>query len=161
MELPLNESKFIEGEVTFRNLRFSGEAGETRRSMVRWLALSLGVINPGESRQTAVSVLDAMLYFQFTERKDPTVEELSGYIGKNWSPINEKTLRYHLGRMKKMGLVDNSQGRFSLKPPNVGDRYDAENWASGLYDKDYKEIATKIGEAVRELRSKSSMGAGA
>ena len=68
--------------------------------MVRWLALSLGIINPGETRLSAIYVLDAMLYFQFQKKQDPNVEELSEYISKSWQPINEKTLRYHLLQLK-------------------------------------------------------------
>ena len=82
--MEVNESKLIERELTIRNLRMTKEVTETRRSLVRWLALSLGVISPGESRLSAVSVLDAILYFQFSERKDPSVEELMTYITGAW-----------------------------------------------------------------------------
>jgi DNA-binding transcriptional ArsR family regulator len=153
----LSESELIDKEVTLRNMRLTKEVLETRRSIVRWLALSLGVINPGESRLSSVAVLDALINFQFVKRSDPSVSELAEYITKNWEPINEKTLRYHLLRMKKTGLVENSQGKFYLKPPAVGDKYDALTWATALYESDYKEIASKINEAIRELRSKSAM----
>jgi DNA-binding transcriptional ArsR family regulator len=154
----LSESELIEKELTLRNLRLTKEVLETRRSIVRWLALSLGVLNPGESRQSAVAVLDALVYYKFVERTTPDVGQLVAYIGKNWEEINEKTLRYHLLRMKRMGLVENSQGRFYLRPPATGDGSDAYTWAMGLYEKDYKEIAAKIGDAVKELRNKSTMG---
>lgn len=149
--MPLNESKFIENEVTLRNLRFSGEAGETRRSMVRWLALSLGVINPGESRQTAVSVLDAVLYFQFSERKDPTVEELSQYIGKSWSEINEKTLRYHLLQLKKAHIVENGSGKYSLSWPEVGNRYSESAWVDWYFDSTIGPIKERVSMVLKEL----------
>jgi len=153
----LSESELIDKEVTLRNMRLTKEVLETRRSIVRWLALSLGIINPGESRLSSVAVLDALINFQFMKRTDPSVAELADYITKNWEPMNEKTLRYHLLRMKKTGLVENSQGKFYLKPPAMGDRYDAQTWAAGLYENDYKEIANKVGEAIRELKSKSTM----
>lgn len=153
----LSESELIDKEVTLRNMRLTKEVLETRRSIVRWLALSLGVINPGESRLSSVAILDALLNYQFVKKSDPSVTELQEYITKNWEPMNEKTLRYHLLRMKKMGLVENAQGKFYLKPPAMGDRYDAATWASGLYETDYKEIAGKIGEAIRELKSKGAM----
>ncbi len=153
----LSESELIDKEVTFRNMRLTNEVLETRRSIVRWLALSLGVINPGESRLSSIAVLDALIHFQFVKKSDPSVTELTDYINKNWEPINEKTLRYHLLRMKKMGLVENSQGKFYLKPPAVGDKHDALTWASGLYESDYKEIVNKIGEAVKELKNKSTI----
>jgi hypothetical protein len=41
----------------------------------------------------------------------------------------------------------------------MGDKYDAQNWADGLYEKDYKEISGKIAEAIKELRNKSAIEA--
>jgi DNA-binding transcriptional ArsR family regulator len=155
----LGESELIEKELTLRNMRLTKEVLETRRSTARWLALSLGLLNPGESRLSAVAVLDALINFQFVKKSEPSAVELLEYISKNWEVMNEKTLRYHLLRMKKMGIVENSQGRFCLKPPNMGDKYDAQNWADGLYEKDYKEISGKIAEAIKELRNKSAIEA--
>ncbi len=155
----LGESELIEKELTLRNMRLTREVLETRRSTVRWLALSLGLLNPGESRLSAVAVLDALINFQFVRRSEPSAVELMEYIGKNWEAMNEKTLRYHLLRMKKMGLVDNSQGKFCLKPPSMGDKHDAQAWADGLYEKDYKEISGKVAEAIKELKNKSAIEA--
>ena len=84
--MEVNESNLIENELTLRDLRITKEVTETRRSVVRWLALAMGIISPGESRLTAVSVFDSLLYFQFTERKDPSVEELMEYITRLWGP---------------------------------------------------------------------------
>jgi hypothetical protein len=153
----LGESELIEKELTLRNMRLTKEVLETRRSTARWLALSLGILNPGESRLSAVAVLDALINFQFVKKKDPTASELMEYISKNWEAMNEKTLRYHLLRMKKMGLVDNAQAKFCLKQPSMGDKYDAQTWAAALYENDYKEIASKIAEAIKELKNKSAI----
>ncbi len=153
----LGESGLIDKEITLRKMRLTKEVLETRRSIARWLALSLGVINPGESRLSSVAVLDALVNFQFVKKSDPSVSELVEYISKNWEPINEKTLRYHLLRMKKIGLVENAQGKFYLKPPAIGDRYDAAAWVAHLYENDYKEIFASIGEAIKELRNKATI----
>ncbi|VVB77004.1 Uncharacterised protein [uncultured archaeon] len=157
----LSESGLIEKELTLRNLRLTKEVLETRRSIARWLALSLGILNPGESRLSSVAVLDALMHFQFVEKSNPDVNALMLYIGKNWEEINEKTLRYHLLRMKRMGLVENAQGKFCLRSPSVGDRFDAHTWAMSLYEKDYREIAAKVGDAITELKSKSVVGGSA
>ena len=45
--MEINESKLIEHELVIRRLRLPKEVLETRRAIVRWLALSLGIINPG------------------------------------------------------------------------------------------------------------------
>jgi len=153
--MELNEAALIEKEITLRDLRLTGEVLETKRSIVRWLALTLGIINPGESRLSAVAVLDALVNFQFIKKEDPSVEDLKNYIGSNWEPMNEKTLRYHLLRLKNMGILENKEGKFYFKPPSVGDRYDAGVWAKSLFDSEYNEIAGKIGEAINQLKSKS------
>jgi hypothetical protein len=155
--LELSEAELIESELTIRNLRLSKEVLDTRRSAVRWLALSLGIINPGESRLSSLAVLDSLIYFQFLKKQDPSVKEIVDYISKNWEPINEKTLRYHLLRMKKMGFVGNEQGRFYFKRPAMGDKFDAQNWSSGVFESFYKEIAGKVGEVVKDLKNKDAV----
>ena len=149
----INESKFIESEVTFRNMSLSKEVSETRRSLVRWLALSFGIINPGESRLSAISVLDGILHFQFTAKKDPTVTDLSEYIEKVWGPINEKTLRYHLLQLKKSHIVKNAKGRYSI-PNNIGDKYDETVWVNNYFDEITKPIKEKMILALKELKTK-------
>ena len=153
--MALNEANLIEKEVKIRNLRLPKEVLETRRSSVRWLALSLGILNPGESRHGAIAVLDALIHFYFIRKKEPEVVDMIDYIGKNWGGINEKTLRYHLLRMKKMGIVQNSRGKFYLKPPDVGDKDDPSIWATALLEPDYREIAKKITEIINNMRSKN------
>ena len=152
--MELNEAALIETEITLRNLRLTGEVLETRRSIARWLALSLGVINPGESRLSAVAVLDALVNFQFVKNLDPNYSDLEKYIGENWEQMNEKTLRYHLLKLKNMGLVENSKGKFYFKPPSMGDRFDATMWANKLFEQEHMQIASKIGEAIKELKKK-------
>ncbi len=124
---------------------------------MRWLALSLGIINPGESRLSAVAVLDALVNFQFMKKQDPSVKELVEYINANWERINEKTLRYHLLRMKRMGFVENSKGRFSFKPPSFGDRFDAQAWSRSTFEAFYGAVAVKVGEVVNGLKSKDQL----
>ncbi|MDE1865323.1 MAG: hypothetical protein KGH94_01630 [Candidatus Micrarchaeota archaeon] len=150
----LNEAKLVERELTLRNLQMNREVMETRRSIVRWLALSIGVISPGESRLTAVSVLDALLYFSFKEKRDPDVPEMIDYITRSWGPINEKTLRYHLLQLKKMNIASNSGGRYSLVWPDIGERYDAEGWISNYIDRETLPIKDKLKLAVKELKER-------
>lgn len=154
--MELNEATLIENEITLRNLRLTNEVLETKRSAIRWLALSLGVINPGESRLSSLAVLDALVYFQFVKTVDPTVKDLEDYINANWEVINEKTLRYHLLRMKKMGFVENSSGKFYFTPPGTGDRYDPANWAARFFEAHYSDISGKVSQVIKDIKSKSS-----
>ena len=153
----LNEAELIERELTVRDLRVSREVLETRRSAARWLALTLGIINPGESRLSAVAVLDAVIYFQFVKKQDPTVKDLVEYITTSWEPINEKTLRYHLLRMKKMGFIDNEQSKFYFRPPSFGDRFDPYVWSTSMFDLFYKNISKKLGDVINDLKEKEKI----
>ncbi len=150
----INEAKFIENEVTLRNLELSNEITETRRSLVRWLALSLGIISPGESRQSAVSVLDSLLYFHFGMQKEPTIEELKEYIGKNWEDINEKTLRYHLLQLKKAGLIENSKGRYYIAKHETSNAYDENEWVNSYINALTEPIKKKVAMALKELKNR-------
>ncbi|MDE1810443.1 MAG: hypothetical protein KGH66_00140 [Candidatus Micrarchaeota archaeon] len=153
--MEINEANLIEQELTLRNLRVTKEVVETRRSIVRWLALTLGVISPGESRLTAISVLDSVFYFQFGQRKDPTVEEMSGYINQSWGgEINEKTLRYHLLQLKKANIVDNAKGKYFLTSPQMGDRYDADAWITNYIDSLTSPIKEKTRAVIKELKGR-------
>ena len=153
----LNEAELIQRELTIRDLRVSKEVLQTKRSSARWLALTLGIINPGESRLSAVAVLDSMIYFQFIKKQDPTVKEMTDYINQYWEPINEKTLRYHLLRMKRMGYIDNEQSKFYFRPPSAGDRFDPNAWSNMMFDFFYKEISKKIGDVINDLKTKENM----
>lgn len=155
--MELSEAELIESELTIRKLRLNKEVLDTRRSAVRWLALSLGILNPGESRLSSLAVLDSLIYFQFLKKQDPSVKELTEYINKNWEEINEKTLRYHLLRMKKMGFVENEQGRFYFKRPAVGEKYDPYVWSSDLFENFYKEVSGKIADVVKDMKNKDSV----
>lgn len=155
--MELNEAELIERELTIRNLRLSREVLETRRAAIRWLALSLGILNPGESRLSSLAVLDSLVYFQFIKRQDPSVKEMLEYISTNWESINEKTLRYHLLRMKKMGFIENSQSLFYFKAPSMGDRYDAYSWSLSMFGLFYKDVAEKVGEVVKDMKNKNAV----
>lgn len=152
--MELNESKLIEREITIRNLTLTKEVTETRRSLVRWLALSLGVINPGESRLGALSVLDSIMYFQFTKKTDPSVAELTEYISTAWEPINEKTLRYHLLQLTKANIVKHSKGKYYLSQPVNGERYDGDAWVNHYFNSEISPIKDKIITAIRELKNR-------
>ncbi len=56
--------------------------------------------------------------------------------------------------MKRMGLVENEQGRFYFKRPSVGDRFDAGAWSAGLFGDDVQEISKKVGLVISNIKGK-------
>jgi hypothetical protein len=150
--MDISESSLIEHEICLRKLRLSKEVLETKRATVRWLALSLGVINPGESRQGAIPVLDAMFNFQFIQKRDPSVPEIAEYINVQWGePINDKTLRYHLLQLKKSRIIDNAKGKYYLVLLNGAEKYDAESWLNGYLNSQLESVRPGMTEAIKQL----------
>ncbi|MGC8694529.1 MAG: hypothetical protein ACP5RI_02840 [Candidatus Micrarchaeia archaeon] len=151
--MELNESKLIESEITLRKMALTKEVKETRRSLIRWLALAMGIINPGESRLSAVEVFDALIYFHFKFKKNPTVDEIADYINTNWEQINEKTLRYHLLQLSKANIVEHSKGRYSLVYP-TGEEFDEIKWLDYYFKAQIEPIKESISNALSELKNK-------
>ncbi len=110
MELP--ESKLIKSEITLRDMDLNDEVKMTRKSLVRWLALSLGIISKNESRQSVLNVLEALLYYHLKEKKEPNYQDLADYFSKNNIEMNEKTVRYHLTQLRKMGVIEDNRGTY-------------------------------------------------
>ena len=122
------EARYVKRTVTLRDMELPQDVLLTKQSLLRWVALSLGVLSESESRSTVVPVLDALLYFQVREQRDPTVEEIKEYLDKeSWGmrgkeaeqAIPEKAIRYHLGKLRAAGIVEMRKHRYSFaRDPN-------------------------------------------
>src|SRR3989338_2727107 len=94
------ESSLVRRSITLREMDLPPSVMLTRRGMLRWFALSFGLISENESRTTVLSVLDALFYFLFQLKKEPTANELHEFLQKKFGvDVSEKLLRYHLNRL--------------------------------------------------------------
>jgi len=121
------ESELIRGECLVRDLQFNEEVKMTRKSLVRYLALSLGLISPNETRAGLLEVLEALLYFHFNKRHggaDPDIYQILEKVKeiKKKEP-NPKAVRYHLLQLKKLGIIEakTRRYRFVLSPMQEND----------------------------------------
>ena len=95
----------------------------TKRSLLRWFALSFGLLSEQESRDTVLNVLDAVFHFFLTKGKNPTTLELQAYIeSKYHKKISEKLLRYHLNRLILLELLQRKQNKYFLNSSPSGER---------------------------------------
>ena len=121
------ESELIRGECLVRDLQFNEDVKLTRKGLVRWLALSLGLISPHETRTGLLEVLEALLYFHFRrreEKSDPDIHQILSKIKEiKKSEPNPKAVRYHLLQLKKLGLIETKKRkyRFVLAPLQEND----------------------------------------
>lgn len=54
------ESEYIEETITVRDMRLPSDVTLTKRSLIRWIALSLGLINPNESRKSLIYLIEIL-----------------------------------------------------------------------------------------------------
>ncbi len=144
------EQDLIENEMTVRKLRLPPEARLTRKSLLRWCALSMGLITPGESRDTIISILDGLFYYNLKGKK-PTTRDLKIYIDENYEATTEKTIRYQLGKLRKQGLVESSQNQYYfVKAPDAPEA----DLKAGIFlamDRHYGQTKGRLQEALTSL----------
>lgn len=100
------ESGLVRKTFIIRQMDFPPEVSLTRRSLVRWFALSFGLISPKETRSKILDVLDALFYFQIAKKQLPKVKDVMEYLNSNKKGVGEKALRYHLKRLLDVGLLE-------------------------------------------------------
>jgi hypothetical protein len=152
MQIP--EAALIEREFIIRDMQLTKEVRMTKKSLVRWLALSLGLISPNESRKSILDLLEALFYFQFSENKDPDVHELAGHMQKSQegSTVSEKTILYHLLQLKNAGIVRREKGRYSFSVSPYSEKGDVASSIEYNYKSRSDAAFLKIQEALNSLR---------
>jgi DNA-binding transcriptional ArsR family regulator len=152
MQIP--EAALIERELVIRDMQLTKEVRMTKKSLVRWLALALGLISPNESRKSVIDLLEALFYFQFSENKDPDAHELAEYMRKNHeeAAVSEKTVLYHLLQLKNAGLVKREKGRYFFTVSPYSEKGDVAGAIEYNYKSRYDAAFLKIQEALNSLR---------
>lgn len=150
------EAGLIDCDLLIRDMQLTREVRLTRKSLVRWLALSLGLISPNESRTTMLELLDALLYFQLAEKKDPEIREIMDYIKQESGNGNEKAVRYHLFQLKNTGLVERKKGKYQFAVSPLSEKGDISSTLDYVYKRRYDMALVKIKEAMREVKDSFS-----
>ncbi|MDD5337031.1 MAG: hypothetical protein PHS02_00950 [Candidatus ainarchaeum sp.] len=106
----LPEGKLIRSEMVLREMALSDDVKLTRKSLVRWIALSLGLISPNESRTIILDVLEALINLRMRSIQ-PTTKEILEELASMEVAADEKSVYYHLLRMKESGLIGKRDGK--------------------------------------------------
>ncbi len=144
------ETELIINEINVRNMVLKDETLLTKRSAARWLAISLGLINPNESRTNLIDLLIAI--FKFEKKGGATSKELYEEVVKK-NNMSEKTILYHLLNLKKMGIVEFENGRYHFyKDPEKPDQSISQT-LSTLYKKRFENAMKKIEKVIMHLEN--------
>ncbi|MBI5046382.1 hypothetical protein HZC07_01480 [Candidatus Micrarchaeota archaeon] len=110
----LPESRLIKSELTLRELSLPPEVVLTRKAIVRWLALSFGLIHPNESRLLLLDVFDSALEFHI-KNINPTTRDIIAKLEENTKEKqNPKAVYYHLQRLTTQGILARKKGRYYI-----------------------------------------------
>lgn len=111
------EAKLVRSELTLRDLALPDEVTLARKSLIRWTALSLGLISLNESRRLLLGVLDALISFHVAKEAPTTaqiVDKIAEEAGnkENKGQQNIKAIYYHLLKLKEKGIIVRKKGRY-------------------------------------------------
>jgi DNA-binding PadR family transcriptional regulator len=108
------ESRLIRSELTLRELALPDDVLLARKSLIRWLALSLGLILPNESRRLLLDILEVLLEFHVRDEAPTTRDIIARLEELGKEKQNPKAVYYHLQRLKNSGLLGRKKGRYYL-----------------------------------------------
>ena len=109
----------IRREWTLREIDLDPSILTSRYALLRWFSLSLGLVNPNDTREGILHLLDALFTYWFSRGKNPTFDDIKVFVGRKYvskgkRPPSDEAIRHHLRRMIKMGLIERYKGEYVL-----------------------------------------------
>jgi hypothetical protein len=154
------EAELLRREFLIRQLDLPPSVGLTKKSLLRWVALSLGLISKNESRDKGFLVLDALFHFLFSKKIEPTTLDIQTRVKeKNKLDMSEKLIRYHLNRVIELGIIKRSGLKYKVNSaPNAEVRDSLkesfEHWFVEEAEKQSKEISKVLEKMQKSYESK-------
>jgi hypothetical protein len=111
------EAELVRKEFFVREMDFPTSISLTKKSLLRWCALSLGLISKNESRDKAIAILDLLFTFLFTKKINPTTLDIQDELEKKYKiKTSEKLIRYHLNRLIDLNVIERKNNKYYINP---------------------------------------------
>jgi len=151
------ESELVRKTFTIKKMDLPPSVQLTKRSLLRWFALSFGLISEQESRDTVLNVLDALFHFLLKKKRNPTTLELQAYIDSKYhKKVSEKLLRYHLNRLIALELIKRKSNRYLLnnspkgEPNNIVESFN--HWVKNPVNQSLDDISAVLSKLSQSYR---------
>lgn len=144
------ESRLIRSEITIRDMALPEDVLLARKSLIRWIALSLGMILPNESRRLLLDILEALFEFHMKNEAPTTKDILARLEETTKSKQNPKAVYYHLLRLKEAGILARKKGRYYL---GDGEKRSLSEIFRGIYMKKADGAFSNIALALEKLEN--------
>ncbi len=144
------ESRLIRSELTVRELSLPDDVLLAKKSLIRWIALSMGMILPNESRRLLLDVLEAL--FEFHVKNDaPTTRDILARLKElTKEEPNPKAVYYHLLKLKEAGILTRKKGRYYL---GEGEGKNLRETFRSIFSRKTDDAFMNIGRALDKLES--------
>lgn len=143
------EGKLVKSELVLRDMHLPDDVKLTKKSLVRWIALSLGLISPNESRTILLDVLECLLNFHIN-KVQPTTKEMIDELAKGGVQADEKSVYYHLLRMKEIGLIGRKDGKYFF---GEGEEAKLSQIIRRIYQEKFDKSFRNVNEALNAIES--------
>ena len=152
------EAELVRKSFTLRKMDLPPSVELTKRSMLRWFALSFGLISEQESRDTVFNVLDALFHFLLSKKQNPSTLDIQAYISEKYhKKVSEKLLRYHVNKLIAIELLQRKSNRYFLNnSPNAEPNMLVESfkhWVKNPVNEtmdDVERVLFKISESYKK-----------
>jgi len=144
------ESRLIRSEVTIREMVLPEETLLARKSLIRWLALSLGMIMPNESRRLLLDILEILIEFHMKGKAPTTKEIITGLQVQTKKEQNIKAVYYHLQRLQNMQILTRKKGVYYI---GDGEEKSLREIFRKLYDRRIELAFPNIDKALEKLEN--------
>jgi DNA-binding transcriptional regulator YhcF (GntR family) len=141
------EKELVRRTFILRDMRFPNDTKLTKSSLVRWLCLSLGLLSEDETRQTILPIMDSFIHLQLVEKKNPTTRELA-----ERAEVPEKAVRYHLHRLRVIGLVEESGRKYRFIRDSTSNELSLSKAFKENYRSDLEKTARNVESALSEIQ---------
>jgi DNA-binding transcriptional ArsR family regulator len=119
------ERELIRKTFTLREMDLPPNVLMTKKGMIRWFALSFGLISERESRDTILEVLEILFHYSFARGEGADAEEVLARLESKGIKVSDKLVRYHLKRLADLGLFEKKGRRYRFAAAPEAERDDA------------------------------------
>lgn len=151
------ESEFVRRTFILRKMDLPPSVEMTKRSLLRWFALSFGLISEQESRDTVLNVLEALFYFLISKKQNPSTLDIQAYINEKYQKkISEKLLRYHLNKLIDLELIIRKSNRYWInndphgQPGNLQDSF--KHWVKLPVNQTMDEVENVLSKIIENYK---------
>ena len=146
------ESELIKNEIVLRDLKISQDVLLSKKAMIRWLALSLGLISPNETRTLMLDVFEVLLYFHFKVKNPDMHQILDKLEKKKKEEPNPKAVRYHLLQLKNKEIINSKQRKYFFITGSLPEDSDLHSSLENIYNKKMESSFKQIEKVLKALK---------